>query len=65
MKDEKLVYYKIKITRIRERGGARNHCEYKDKLWCVDCVDFTGKGVAFCETTLKKAFKTLKGELYL
>ncbi len=64
-KDEELVYYRIKITRIREKIGTRTICEYKDKLYCVDCKDFLGHGIAFCEPTLKQAFKTLMKELYL
>lgn len=65
MKDEEIIYYKIKIRRIRERKGTRNDCEYKDKLWIVDCKDFLGGGFAFSETTLKKAFKRLKELLWV
>ena len=65
MKDEEVIYYKIGITRIRTRKGNKNNCEYKDKLWCVNCKDVFGGGISFCETTLKKAFSTLKHELYL
>ena len=65
MKDETLIYYKIKITRIREREGTRNDCSYKDKLWCVDIKIFDGSRIMFCETTLKKAFKQLKESLYI
>lgn len=65
MKDEELVYYRIKIRRVREVKGDKNIKSFSDKLWCVDCRDFTGRGIAFCETTLKKAFKTLKKELWL
>ena len=65
LKDEDITYYRIKIRRIRERKGTRNDMEYKDKLWCVDSKDYSGRGVGFCEPTLKKAFKKLMELLYL
>lgn len=64
-KDEDILYYTIKIRRMREVKGDKNDREYKDKLWCVDCKDFLKGGVAFCEPTLKKAFKKLKELLWI
>ena len=60
MKDEDILYYRIRVRRIRERKGTRNDVEHRDKLWCVESKDYSGAGVAFCEPTLKKAFKKLK-----
>ena len=65
MKDETLLYYTIKIKRIREVSGKKNNRIFKDKAWCVDCKDIVGAGFAFCEPTLKKAIKQLKEELWV
>ena len=64
-KDEELIYYRIKIARIREARGNKNDKTYQDKLWCVDCKNFSGRGIVFCAKTLKKAINKLKEELYL
>jgi len=64
-KDEDILYYTIKIRRMREVKGDKNDREYKDKLWCVECKDFLKGEISFCEPTLKKAFKTLQEELHL
>ena len=64
-KDEDILYYTIKIRRIREVKGDKNDKEYKDKLWCVDCKDFLEGETFFCEPTLKKAFKKLKELLWI
>jgi len=64
-KDEDILYYTIKIRRIREVKGDKNDREYKDKLWCVNCNDFLKGETVFCDPTLKKAFKTLQEELHL
>ena len=65
LKDENILYYTIKIRRIREVKGDRNYREYKDKLYCIDCRDYIGAGFAFCEPTLRRAINTLKKQLYL
>lgn len=64
-KDEDILLYTIKIRRIREVKGDKDIKSYEDKLYCVECRDYFGAGFAFCEPTLKKAFKTLKEEIYL
>ena len=64
-KDEEIIYYKIKVRRVREVKGNKHDRIFTDKLWCIDCRDFAGHGFAFCEPTEKKAFKRLLEMLYL
>ncbi len=59
-KDENILYYTIKIRRIREVSGKRNNKSYKTKMWCVETKDFLGGGVMFCEPTAKKLLKRLE-----
>ena len=65
-KDKEFNLYTIKIKKIREVNKiGKGHYEYKDKLFCVDINQGNGSHICFCDTTLKKLFKTIKEELYI
>lgn len=64
-KDEKILYYTIKIRRIRSVFGDKYFKKYKDKFWCIDCKDFTGNGLMFCKPTLGELINELQKELYI
>lgn len=57
--------YTIKIDRIREAKRVGPGWEYKDKMFCVDISWMGNRHTMFCDTTLKKAFKRIKEELYV
>lgn len=66
MKDQVFRELTIKIDRIRSvKKVAPRSYEYKDKLFCVNIKTDYGMQINFCEKTLKKAFKSIKRELWL
>ncbi len=65
IKEDRFRLYTIKIDCVQEVEKVQAGEIRKDKMFCVDIKLMGGRGLSFCEPTLKKLFKSIKEELYL